>query len=115
MSAYEVISLVAAFLLVAVGFPALISLRSQFRKERETKIAKNAVDDEKMNALREDINHAHDKIRDIVSENNSARVLFERYMANLDENTRVLRLVEDRINSVHIIEARLDAHLETHK
>lgn len=115
MSAFEILSLALTFLTVVVGVPAIVSLRSQFRKDRESKIAKDAVDDERMSVLREDVDRAHDKIRDIVSDNNNSRILFERYMANLDENTRVLHLVEEKINSVNVLEARLEAHLEAHR
>lgn len=97
---------------------AIVSIIATARKakrefaERETGQALLAS---KVETLAKSLDHAHDKIRDLYSKSNDTSNVITEIKANLQENTRVLRKVEEALTLVARIEERIDAHMREGK
>jgi len=103
--ASAVFSVLAAIISVRLGI-------RQIRQEESGRLIKQALLENHVQELLASTEHAHDKIRELYSKNNEITVCVAEIKTSLQENTRVLRLVESSLTILTKIEERLNGHIE---
>ena len=110
---YELLISVSVSIITIIGsiFAIRLGLR-QIRQEDSQKMVKIALIDSHLSEQQKSICHAHDKIRELEAKNNNTNIIIAELKISMQENTRVLRDVENALKLLSTIEERLNGHIE---
>ena len=106
--ALSLVTFIASFVAIKIGM-------RQIRSDEEKKATSLALTEDHVCKIQESLNHAHDKIRELYSKNNDVNVVIAELQVTLQENTRVLRQVEQALTLLAKIEERINGHIQAEK
>ena len=90
---------------------ALIAFWSNNKKDSTKSAEELAVMRQTVIDSVKSIDHCHDKIRDLYSKNNESSVIIGKIQTTIEENTRVLRMIESAIINMVRLEEKVNGHI----
>jgi len=108
-------SLVFSGLTAIAAYVAIKVNVKKLRDEEAAKCIEHALVKDHTVKIQASLDHAHDKIRDLYSKSSDTSVVIAQLQVTMDENTRVLRLVEEALKALARVEERVNAHIEMEK
>jgi len=116
LSVFSIIFSVACSLLTALGVVVAIRMSArQIKQEESYKATEAALLTDHVKRLKESVDHAHEKIRDLYSKSNDVNVVIAELRTTMQENNRVLRQVEQALSVLSKIEERINGHIDAEK
>ena len=110
---YKMVIFIIVSLCTIIGSVIAIKLGlRQIRQEDSQKMVKIALIDSHLAEQQKSICHAHDKIRELEQKNNNTNLVIAKLEISMQENTRVLRDVEQALKLLSTIEERINGHIE---
>ena len=89
----------------------VMSIRTM-AKEKASRATELALLNAAIGEYKKSLDHAHDKIRDLYAKSNDTNIVIGRIQVTLEENTRVLRKVEDALMLIAKIEQKIESHID---
>ena len=90
---------------------AIIAMWQQNKKDQIKKAESMAILKKTVTDNVKSIDHCHDKVRDLYSKNNESSVIIGKIQTTIEENTRVLRMLENAIINWAKVEQKIDSHI----
>jgi 5-bromo-4-chloroindolyl phosphate hydrolysis protein len=104
-------SLLFGFLSALLTVLNIVAVSRKNRTERDERIRKETLQQSEMANIKNELDSAHNKIRDLYVKDTFKTDLVTRIEGTLEENTRILRRIEDLFVTTARVEERLNNHI----